>query len=88
MSQYKIAWLPGDGVGRDVMEAARIVLDAIGLDADSAETAATADTRFVSRAVAPARASALAIAGIAAFARFFDPRGAVGTNFRCALARP
>lgn len=34
MSQYKIAWLPGDGVGRDVMEAARIVLDAIKLDAE------------------------------------------------------
>ena len=34
MPQYKIAWLPGDGVGVDVMEAARIVLDAIGLDAE------------------------------------------------------
>ena len=34
MSQYKIAWLPGDGVGRDVMEAARIVLDSIKLDAE------------------------------------------------------
>jgi 3-isopropylmalate dehydrogenase len=30
---YKIAWLPGDGIGKDVMEAARIVLDAIKLDA-------------------------------------------------------
>ncbi len=34
MAQYKIAWLPGDGVGIDVMEAARIVLDRIELDAD------------------------------------------------------
>ncbi|MFQ6061021.1 MAG: isocitrate/isopropylmalate dehydrogenase family protein, partial [Thermoplasmata archaeon] len=30
----RIAWLPGDGTGNDVMEAARIVLDAIGLDAE------------------------------------------------------
>ena len=29
MPQYTIAWMPGDGVGNDVMEAARIVLDAI-----------------------------------------------------------
>jgi 3-isopropylmalate dehydrogenase len=34
MAQYRIAWLPGDGIGQDVMEAARIVLDAIQLDAD------------------------------------------------------
>ena len=27
MAKYRIAWLPGDGVGNDVMEAARIVLD-------------------------------------------------------------
>jgi len=33
MAQYNIAWLPGDGVGRDVMEAAKIVLDATNLDA-------------------------------------------------------
>lgn len=33
MSRYKIAWMPGDGVGIEVMEAARIVLDAIHLDA-------------------------------------------------------
>ena len=30
MSDYRIAWLPGDGVGVDVMEATRIVLDAVG----------------------------------------------------------
>jgi len=30
MARYRIAWLPGDGVGVDVMEAARIVLDAVG----------------------------------------------------------
>jgi 3-isopropylmalate dehydrogenase len=34
MAKYKIAWLPGDGVGNDVMEAAKIVLDKIGLDAE------------------------------------------------------
>ena len=34
MPEYKIAWLPGDGVGNDVMEAARIVLDKIGFDAE------------------------------------------------------
>ncbi len=34
MSKYKIAWLPGDGIGVDVMEAARIVLDKIALDAE------------------------------------------------------
>jgi isocitrate/isopropylmalate dehydrogenase len=34
MARYKIAWLPGDGVGNDVMEATRIVLDALKLDAD------------------------------------------------------
>lgn len=34
MSRYKIAWMPGDGVGIEVMEAARIVLDAIKLDAE------------------------------------------------------
>jgi isocitrate/isopropylmalate dehydrogenase len=34
MSKYRIAWLPGDGVGKDVMDAARIVLDKIQLDAE------------------------------------------------------
>lgn len=34
MAKYKIAWLPGDGVGNDVMEAAKIVLDKIDLDAE------------------------------------------------------
>ncbi|MBN2172430.1 MAG: isocitrate/isopropylmalate dehydrogenase family protein [Candidatus Krumholzibacteriota bacterium] len=34
MAAYKIAWLPGDGVGNDVMEAARLVLDALKLDAE------------------------------------------------------
>ena len=32
--KYKIAWLPGDGVGVDVLEATRIVLDKLKLDAD------------------------------------------------------
>jgi isocitrate/isopropylmalate dehydrogenase len=34
MSKYRIAWMPGDGVGVDVMDAAQIVLDAIKLDAE------------------------------------------------------
>ena len=34
MTKYKIAWLPGDGVGKDVMDAAKIVLDIICLDAE------------------------------------------------------
>lgn len=34
MSKYQIAVLPGDGVGKDVMDAANIVLDTIGLDAE------------------------------------------------------
>ncbi|MEA3296353.1 MAG: isocitrate/isopropylmalate dehydrogenase family protein [candidate division Zixibacteria bacterium] len=34
MAKHKIAWLPGDGVGNDVMEAARHVLDKIKLDAE------------------------------------------------------
>lgn len=34
MAKYKIAWLPGDGVGNDVMEAARVVLDALQFDAE------------------------------------------------------
>ena len=34
MAKYKIAWMPGDGVGNDVLDAARIVLDKIKLDAE------------------------------------------------------
>ncbi|MGD8456968.1 MAG: isocitrate/isopropylmalate dehydrogenase family protein [Anaerolineales bacterium] len=34
MSKYRIAWMPGDGIGVEVMEAARIVLDKLGLDAE------------------------------------------------------
>ena len=34
MATYRIAWLPGDGIGNDVMEAARLVLDAVALDAE------------------------------------------------------
>lgn len=34
MAKYKIAWMPGDGVGKDVMEAARIVLAAMAFDAE------------------------------------------------------
>jgi len=31
---YRIAWLPGDGIGIEVLEAARIVLDKLGIDAE------------------------------------------------------
>ena len=34
MSTYRIALMPGDGIGKDVMEAAQIVLDKIALDAE------------------------------------------------------
>lgn len=34
MAKYKIAWMPGDGVGNEVMAATRIVLDRLGLDAE------------------------------------------------------
>jgi 3-isopropylmalate dehydrogenase len=34
MAKYKIAWLPGDGVGNDVMDCAKIILDTIELDAE------------------------------------------------------
>jgi len=33
VSQYRIAWLPGDGIGPEVSDAARMVLDAAGFDA-------------------------------------------------------
>ncbi len=34
MAKYKIAWLPGDGIGVDVLDAARIVLEKVKLDAE------------------------------------------------------
>jgi len=34
MSKYRIAWLPGDGIGIEVMDATRVVLDALELDAE------------------------------------------------------
>lgn len=34
MAKYKIAWLLGDGIGKDVLNAAKIVLDKIKLDAE------------------------------------------------------
>jgi 3-isopropylmalate dehydrogenase len=34
MAKYKIAWLPGDGVGIEVLEATKIVLEELGFDAD------------------------------------------------------
>ena len=34
MKRYKIAWLPGDGIGVEVLDAARIVLEKLSLNAD------------------------------------------------------
>ncbi len=34
MAKYRIAWMPGDGIGVDVMDAAQIVLEKIDLDAE------------------------------------------------------
>jgi isocitrate/isopropylmalate dehydrogenase len=34
MAKYKIGWLPGDGIGKEVMEAAKIVLDKLNFDAE------------------------------------------------------
>ena len=34
MPKYRIAWMPGDGIGNDVMEATRIVLHAMRFDAE------------------------------------------------------
>jgi isocitrate/isopropylmalate dehydrogenase len=34
MAKYKIAWLPGDGIGKDVLNAAKIVLNELKLDAE------------------------------------------------------
>ncbi len=34
MARYRIAWLPGDGVGTEVLAATRPVLDSVGFEAD------------------------------------------------------
>jgi 3-isopropylmalate dehydrogenase len=34
MAKYRIAWMPGDGIGNDVMEAAKLVLDELDFDAE------------------------------------------------------
>ena len=34
MAKYRIAWLPGDGIGVDVLEATRLVLDRLQLEAE------------------------------------------------------
>jgi 3-isopropylmalate dehydrogenase len=34
MKNYRIAWLPGDGIGQECCDAARVVLDAAGFKAD------------------------------------------------------
>ncbi len=34
MAKFRIAWLPGDGIGIEVMDAAKLVLEAVGFDAE------------------------------------------------------
>lgn len=34
MAKYRIAWLPGDGIGVEVLQAARVVLDRLSVDAE------------------------------------------------------
>jgi 3-isopropylmalate dehydrogenase len=34
VAQYRVAWLPGDGVGPEILEAARLVLNELALDAE------------------------------------------------------
>jgi isocitrate/isopropylmalate dehydrogenase len=34
MAKYRIGWMPGDGVGVDVMDATKVVLDKLGFDAE------------------------------------------------------
>lgn len=34
MAKYKIGWMPGDGVGVDVMDATKVVLDKLGFEAE------------------------------------------------------
>ncbi len=34
MAKYRIGWMPGDGVGVDVMDATRVALDRLGFDAE------------------------------------------------------
>ena len=34
MAKYKIAWLPGDGVGKEVLESAKIILEKLNFDAE------------------------------------------------------
>jgi 3-isopropylmalate dehydrogenase len=34
MAKHRIAWLPGDGIGVEVLDAARVVLDRVGFDAE------------------------------------------------------
>ena len=33
-TKYKIAWLPGDGIGVDVLDATQIILEKLNLDAE------------------------------------------------------
>jgi isocitrate/isopropylmalate dehydrogenase len=37
VAKHRIGWLPGDGIGVEVCEAARVVLDSLGLDAEYVE---------------------------------------------------
>ena len=37
MPEYKVTWMPGDGVGKEALQATRMVLDALDFDADYIE---------------------------------------------------
>lgn len=47
MAWYQIAWLPGDGIGKDVLPAARRVLDRLGLAAKYIHAEVGWDLRLV-----------------------------------------
>jgi len=44
MAKYRIGWLPGDGIGIEVLEAAKIVLDKIAFNAEAAKDSAGTQT--------------------------------------------
>ena len=73
MKHYRIAWLPGDGIGREVMEAARIVLDSVRLEADYLPGDIGWDFWCAEGDAFPART--VELSGSACDARASDPQG-------------
>ena len=70
MAKYRIAWMPGDGVGNDVMEATRIVLDRMNFDAEYMSPVTSAGnfgarrvTRFPERTVKALKDTTCALFG-------------------------